>query len=138
MLKFYLIKIKVYNNGSFISNSCCGRTLLNEKDVENKIIFINWDNLSENYNKFGAELPFNFYNMKKGRRVSFCNWNPFKKDFRDIDEWKTKLDIMIKITYQDIDKSISIKDVLEWNDVEKAIIYLNERGLKLTDKIGVE
>jgi hypothetical protein len=57
--------------------------------------------------------------------------NPFKKDFRDVKEWKTKLDIMVKVEYKDISSSMSLEDILKWHDAEKAIQYLNERNLKI-------
>ena len=131
MLKFYSVNCKVYNNGTFIDNSYGGRILVEEGSVQDKIILINWDNLSEEYHKLSVMLPFNFYSFKKGRLVSFYCWNPFKKDFRDIKEWKTKLDIMIKVKYTDITNLISIEEVLKWHDTEKAIQYLNERNLKI-------
>lgn len=131
MLKFYSVNYKVYNNGTFIDNSYGGRILVEEDSVQDKIILINWDNLSEEYYKLGTMLPFNFWNFKKGRIVSFFGWNPFKKDFRDIKEWKTKLDIMVKVKYTDITNLTSIAEVLEWCDVNKAIQFLNERNLKI-------
>lgn len=131
MLKFYAIRMKIYNNETFICETYGGRILLDEKDVKDKTVSINWDNLSENYQKFGVALPFNFYNFKKGRVVSFYDWSPFKKNLKDIREWKTELNITVKITYQDIDDSMSINEVLDWRNTKKAIQYLNERGLKI-------
>lgn len=131
MLKFYAIRMKVYNNETFICETHGGRALLDEKDVKDKTVSINWDNLSENYQEFGIALPFNFYNFKKGRVVSFYDWNPFKKNLRDIHEWKTELNITVKITYRDIDDSMSINEVLDWGNTKKAIQYLNERDLKI-------
>ena len=131
MLKFYATKMKIYNNKTFICEAYGERTLLDEKDVKDKTVSINWDNLSENYQKFGVVLPFNFFNFKKGRVVSFFDWNPFKKNLRDICEWKTELNITVKITYRDIDDSMSINEVLDWGNTKKAIQYLNERGLKI-------
>lgn len=128
MLKFYAIRTEIYNNETLIYESSHGRTLLDENDVKDETVFINWDNLSENYNKFSLALPFNFYNSKKGRVVSFYGWNPFLKDIR---EWKTELNITIKITYRDIDNSMSINEVLDYGNIKKAIQYLNERGLKI-------
>ena len=131
MLKFYSVDCKVYNNGTFIDKSYGGRILAEEDSVQDEIILINWDNLSEEYHKLSAMLPFNFWNFKKGRLVSFFCGNPFKKDFRNIKEWKTKLDIMIAVKYTDITNSISIDEVLKWHDAEKAIQFLNERNLKI-------
>ena len=130
MLKFYSIAYKTYNNGTYIDTHYA-TTLKEESETKNDLVFINWDNLSEMYHKYNLSLPFNIWNFKKGRLVSFFVDNPFKKNFRDVKEWKTKLDITVKIEYTDISNSMSIEDVLKWHDAEKAIQYLNERNLKI-------
>ena len=130
MLKFYSIAYKTYNNGTYIDTHYA-TTLKEESETKNDLVFINWDNLSEMYHKYSLSLPFDIWNFKKGRLVSFFVDNPFKKNFRDVKEWKTKLDIMVKIEYTDISNSMSIEDVLKWHDAEKAIQYLNERNLKI-------
>ena len=130
MLKFYSIAYKTYNNGTYIDTHYA-TTLKEESETKNDLVFINWDNLSEMYHKYNLSLPFNIWNFKKGRLVSFFVDNPFKKGFRDVKEWKTKLDIMVKIEYTDVSNSMSIEDVLKWHDAEKAIQYLNERNLKI-------
>lgn len=130
MLKFYSVVYKTYNNGTYIDTDYA-KTLKEENEVKDDLVFINWDNLSEMYHKYSLALPFNIWNFKKGRLISFFVGNPFKKDFRDIKEWKTKLNIMINIEYKDISNSTSIEEVLKWHDAEKAIQYLNERGLKI-------
>ena len=130
MLKFYSIAYKTYNNGTYIDTHYA-TTLKEESETKNDLVFINWDNLSEMYHKYNLSLPFNIWNFKKGRLVSFFVDNPFKKNFRDVKEWKTKLDIMVKIEYTDISNSMSIEDILKWHDAEKAIQYLNERNLKI-------
>ena len=130
MLKFYSIAYKTYNNGTYIDTHYA-TTLKEESEIKNDLVFINWDNLSEMYHKYNLSLPFNIWNFKKGRLVSFFVDNPFKKNFRDVKEWKTKLDITVKIEYTDVSNSMSIEDVLKWHDAEKAIQYLNERNLKI-------
>ena len=130
MLKFYSIAYKTYNNGTYIDTHYA-TTLKEESEIKNDLVFINWDNLSEMYHKYNLSLPFNIWNFKKGRLVSFFVDNPFKKNFRDVKEWNTSLDITVKIDYIDVSNSMSIEDVLKWHDAEKAIQYLNERNLKI-------
>lgn len=130
MLKFYSVAYKTYHNGTYIDTHY-GKALREESEVKDDIVLINWDNLSEMYQKLSLSLPFNIWNFKRGRLVSFFVGNPFKKDFRDIKEWKTKLDIVVKVEYKDISNSVSIEDILKWHDAEKAIQYLNERNLKI-------
>ena len=83
MLKFYSIAYKTYHNDTCIDTEYA-KTLVEEGTVKDEIIQINWDNLSEMYHKYSLSLPFNIWNFKKGRLVSFFVGNPFKKDFRDI------------------------------------------------------
>ena len=55
----------------------------------------------------------------------------FLKNHRDVKEWKEKeIDIEIKYEYKEVDH-VSINDVLKWSNIEKAIQYLNERGLTI-------
>ena len=130
MLKFYAIHYKTYNNGTYIKTHYA-ETLAEENSVKDETIQINWDNLSEVYHKYGLSLPFNIWNFKKGRLVSFFEGNPFKKNYRDIKEWKTDLNITLEIEYIDISNSKSIEEILKWRNAEKAIQYLNERNLKI-------
>lgn len=130
MLKFYSIAYKTYHNDTYIDTHY-GKTLAEEGTVKDKIIQIDWDNLSEMYQKYSLALPFNIWEFKKGRLVSFFVGNPFKKDFRDIRECKSDLNIWVKVEYTDVSSSMSINDILKWHDAEKAIQFLNERGLNL-------
>ena len=130
MLKFYAVHYKTYNNGTYIDTHY-GEILAEEDTVKNETIQMNWDNLSEIRRKYSLSLPFTIYNFKRGRLISFFVGNPFKKDFRDIKEWKTKLDITLEIEYIDISNSKSIEEVLKWHNAEKAIQFLNERNLKI-------
>ena len=130
MLKFYSIAYKTYHNDTYIDTHY-GKTLAEEGTVKDEIIQIDWDNLSEMYHKYSLALPFNIWNFKKGRLVSFFVGNFFKKDFQDIKEWKSPLNIWVKVEYTDVSSSMSINDILKWHDAEKAIQYLNERNLKI-------
>lgn len=130
MLKFYGIHYKTYHNGTYIDTHY-GETLAEEGTVKDETIQVNWDNLAEIYRKYSLSLPFNIWNFKKGRLVSFFVGNPFKKDFRDIKEWKSDLNITVEIEYIDISDSKSLEEVLRWRNVAKAIQFLNERNLKI-------
>lgn len=130
MLKFYSITYKTYNNGTLVGIRH-KKALKDESEIEERIFTVSWNNLSEVYHKYNLMVPFNIWNFKRGRLISFFEGNPLKKDFRDIKEWKTKLEMVISITYTDISNSMSIDEILKWHDAEKAIQYLNERGLKL-------
>lgn len=129
-MKFYDHYTITYHNGVEVATTACG-TLLTDEAPENRTDELTWDNLDEYYYHNGIALPFNVWRLKKGRLVSFFDGSFFNKDKRDIKEWKTPLNITVKHRY--VEKlGVSIDYVLKWYDADKAIQYLNERGLKIS------
>jgi hypothetical protein len=128
-MKFYYRYATTYHNNTCIG--CKVGKMLTDINPIAETIHITWDNLNEMYQKLGIDCKFNIWNFKKGRRVSFFIDSFFpKKDEKDVKEWKhPDLNIRIEFTYKEY--SPSIAEVLKWYDIEKAIIYLNERGLKI-------
>lgn len=127
-MKFYYVYNTTYHNDTRIG-TCIGEILVNEVPKA-KTTILTWENLEENYHKNGLCYKFNIWNFKKGRRVSFFLDKFFpKKDERDVKEWKEELNIRIETTYKEFNPCIA--DVLKWHETEKAIAYLNERGLKI-------
>lgn len=131
-MEFYNVIIKTINKGQ-----CVGRsygTILLEEEPENKIEKISWENLEEQCTKYGINLSFNVWNLKKGRVVSFFidKMTPFflKEWEKDIKEWKEPLDITIETIYEK-KTYMTIEKVLKWHDIEKAVQYLKERGLTI-------
>ena len=124
-MKFYYVYTTTYHNDTRIG-TCIGKILVNEVPKA-KTTILTWDNLEENYRKNGLLYKFNIWNCKKGRRVSFFLDTLFCE--KDVKEWKEELNIRIETTYKEF--SPCIADVLKWHETEKAIAYLNERGLKI-------
>ena len=124
-MKFYYVYTTTYHNDTRIG-TCIGKILVNEAPKA-KTTILTWDNLEENYRKNGLLYKFNIWNCKKGRRVSFFLDTLFCE--KDVKEWKEELNIHIETTYKEF--SPCIADVLKWHDIENAIAYLNERGLKI-------
>ena len=124
-MKFYYVYNTTYHNDTRIG-TCISKILVNEVPKA-KTTILTWDNLEENYRKNGLLYKFNIWNCKKGRRVSFfLDTLVYEKDVK---EWKEELNIRIETTYKEF--SPCIADVLKWHDIENAIAYLNERGLKI-------
>lgn len=100
MIDYYRIKYTTYVNGKEKSvHSLC--SLLTEEQTQTKEIKITWENLNTVYYNWGLVLPFNYYQSKKGRVISFFRSSLFDKDSWDIKEWKQKeLDIALKIQYE--------------------------------------
>ena len=124
-MKFYYVYTTTYHNDTRIG-TCIGKILVNGVPKA-KTTILTWDNLEENYRKNGLLYKFNIWNCKKGRRVSFFLDTLFCE--KDVKEWKEELNIRIETTYKEF--SPCIADVLKWHDIENAIAYLNERGLKI-------
>lgn len=133
MLKFYRCYFETINKGQVMYGDS-SRVLIDEKNKpQNETIQITWDNLEQVHQKYGIDVGFNVWTRKKGRVISFFNGNLiFRKDYeKDLKEWKDKkLNLQLKVSVKEC--QVSIQDVLDWYDSEKAIQYLKERGLSVT------
>lgn len=127
MLHYYRVLYTTYNNGVNVGESC-GFTIADENEIKEKTIPITWENLKEVYYDYGLNLPFNYWNFKHGRIISFFEGAFRDKNRRDIHERKTPvLDMKLVITYKVC--HCSLKDIINYWDSEKAIQYLRERNL---------
>ena len=62
----------------------------------------------------------------------FPDWPAYGKMYK-FKEWKEKINIsIVEETYK---IKVSLKKVLEWEDAEKAIQYLNEHGLSIKEAL---
>ena len=127
MLHYYRVLYTTYNNGVKVGNTS-GSVIADENEIKEKTIPITWENLKEVYYNFGLELPFNIWDFKRGRVISFFEGCLTDKNRRDIKEWKTpELNMKFVITYEVI--PCSLNTILNYWDSEKAIQYLRERNL---------
>ena len=123
MLKFYNEYYHTYYHGERAGTYV--HMICEDNAPEDRVIKITWDNLSEIYSELGCVLPFNVWNFKGGRRISFLNF-----DYRDIKEKKQPvLDMEVRVTTKECNPPI--QEILEYRDGEKAIRYLVERGLSI-------
>ena len=127
MLHYYRVLYTTYNNGVKVGNTS-GFVIADENEIKEKTIPITWENLKEVYYNFGLELPFNIWDFKRGRVISFFEGCLTDKNRRDIKEWKTPvLNMKLIITYEVM--PCSLNDIINYWDGEKAIQYLRERNL---------
>lgn len=127
MLHYYRVLYTTYNNGVKVGRTD-GFTIADENEIKEKTIPITWENLKEVYYDYGLNFPFNYWNFKRGRVISFFEGSLTDKNRRDIKEWKTPtLNIKLVITYEIF--PCSLNDILNYWDSEKAIQYLRERNL---------
>lgn len=127
MLHYYRVLYTTYNNGVKVGRTD-GFTIADENEIKEKTIPITWENLKEVYYDYGLNFPFNYWNFKRGRVISFFEGGLTDKNRRDIKEWKTPtLNIKLVITYEIF--PCSLNDILNYWNSEKAIQYLRERNL---------
>ena len=130
MFNFYRYYTITYHNGEEIKTKMCGE-ILTDTAPENFTEELTWDNLKEKYSDHGLCYPFNIWNLKRGRRVSFFN-SIGERYAKDIKEWKEPLNISVKHEYVLFNPTINY--VLNYFNGEKAIQYLVERGLTVLGK----
>lgn len=128
MVDYYQVKCITYVNGKEESiHSFCG--LFREEQIQIKEIKITWENLDKVYYKWGLVLPFNYYQFKKGRLISFYDDSPFNKNYWGIKEWKQKeLDIVLKIQYEK--EKITLRQLQNY-DVELVNQFLKDKKLDM-------
>lgn len=127
MLHYYRVLYTIYNNGVNVGESY-DFTIADENEIKEKTIPITWENLKEVYYNYGTNFPFNYWNFKRGRIISFFKGGFRDKNRRDIHERKTPvLDMKLVITYKVC--HCSLNDIINYWDSEKAIQYLRERNL---------
>jgi len=136
MLQFYSQYIETYRNGKLMKRACSLMLIEEEKESSHNYSFnLTWDNLNDFYYDFGFYLPFNIWNLNKGKRIiSFFNFSFFDSNTWDIKEWKTK-DLNIVIKFSTKKATVSLSEILKWHDSDKAIQYLKERGLDIKQLI---
>ena len=127
MLHYYRVLFTTYNNEVKVGNTS-GFIIADENEIKEKTIPITWENLEEVYYNYGLSVPFNIWNFKRGRVISFFEGGLTDKNRRDIKEWKTpELNMKLVITYEVC--RCSLNDIINYWDSEKAIQYLRERNL---------
>lgn len=133
MLEFYTLSLETYHNDQFIESNS-STILIDESEAPDFdcVTDLDWENLDFVYPACGLMLPFNIWNTKKGRLVSWFHCSLFDRNTWDIKEWKTPLNITIKSSTRK--KNMSIAEVLKWHDADKAIQYLKEKGLTIDVK----
>lgn len=122
MMNFYNMYINTYMDGNLIADDYFRHILAEDKEAENKIIQVTWDNLLETMQDYGSSMYINVYTTKKGLKISTSN------SWKTIKQWKKpELNMELKITYE-IDNNVLISD-LKYKRVDKVIQYFTERGV---------
>lgn len=131
MIKFYRVRYYTYHNGEQVGFYTT-KALLDEKEVNiDTTIEVTWDNLKEFYYNYAFALPFNIWNFKKGRLISFFDAKLRNKNTWDIKEWKEPTNIQVEIIYTETQPD-SLNEILNWHVVSNAIQYLKEQGLAIS------
>ena len=125
MLKFYYVDYTTYYKGREVSQ-CTAYALRDEANANDYRVKITWENLNEVMKGIGLSCGFSVWNMKKGRQISLSHTWPWQEP----KEWK-HADPQIEIECRWTEREVSIQEVLNWHNSEKAIQYLNERNLRI-------
>lgn len=127
MLHYYRVLYTTYNNEVKVGSSH-GFIIADENEIKEKTIPITWENLEEVSHDYGLRLSFTYWELKRGRVISFFNGAFRDKNRHDIHERKTPvLDMKLVITYEVW--RCSLNDIINYWDSDKAIQYLRERNL---------
>lgn len=127
MLKFYYVHYTTYYKGKKVSQTTA-RALCEESKVNNFRKKVTWENLTDIWEELGGQAcGFTIWNMKKGRQLSF---HSDTLPWQEPKEWK-HTDPQVEIECRWSERQVSIQNVLDWHDAEKAVQYLNERNLKI-------
>ncbi len=122
MLKYYKPTTEVHINSIKPFNINLYAHKICESHPDTDVININWDNAEEEIQKLCIWLPFGITKKRKGLKLFF--WDDL---FTNVKQWKEDLNIEIKTTWREYKPTI--KEIMSFNDSDKAIQYLVERGL---------
>lgn len=124
-MKYYVGVWAIYNNGECIDSGFLGHCLT-DNQKKTTTYNITWENLDKVYQEIGfGGCGFSYWNLKKGRVISFFNGHPFNKNKRDIKEWKTKeLNLSLVFEWHEINPTMEMLFKMDADKVQK---FLKER-----------
>lgn len=126
MLKYYKPRTEVFINKIRPFLIKLYKDEISEIIPDTPSIKADWDNIFNIYEKIGLYLP---YGLRKTRK-----WLKFYyHGYFSIKQWKEELNIEIKTTW--IEYKPTINELLNFDDGDKAIQYLVERGLNASPLI---
>lgn len=112
---------------------CTSDFFLAEEKPQDETIEVTWDNLEEIYWKYGLFLPYNIWNLKRGKRIEFWDFSIFERDTWALNQWKVDyINLPIEITYEEA--RVTLKEILSYDDAKKAMEFLGEMKKKPVDK----
>ena len=129
MMNFYNMYINTYMDGNLIADYCLCHILAEDKEAENKIIQVTWNNLLEVMQDHGFAMRINVYTTRKGLKIATSN------SWKTIKQWKKpELNMKLYVTYKQ-DNNATIAD-LKYKRVDKVIQYFTEKGVQISlDKL---
>lgn len=134
MLKFYHVKCTTYVNGIERGTNYGCEILTEEENAKDYSVFATWENITEFYYNHALSSCFQLYNFKRGKYLSFEDFNLFKRQTWDIAQWRhPEMKIELKFHYVEVHPSIN--EILRYHNGEKAMQYLLERGIGIVKEI---
>lgn len=129
MLNAYYKEYRTFINDKSVGSE--GSIILcEESEVEERTIDIDWNNVDVIYSKYGILIHFGLYYASKGKVISYQDGEHFLD--KKIKEWKTpKLNAQLMIHCRKV--NISMRELMNYHDADKAIRYMKERGLDIKE-----
>lgn len=128
MLKFYHVKCTTYINGIDRGTNYGHVILTEEKNAKDYSVTATWENITEFYHNYALFSCFQLYNFKRGKYLSFEDFNLFKRHTWDIAQWRHP-EMKIELKFHYVEVHTSINEILRYHNGEKAMQYLLERGI---------
>ena len=132
-MEFYWRRIRCTVNDKAAGGTTV--TVLADTQPEDQEIHYNWDNIEE-YDRLYAHryLTYNFYVYTKQTKKGWVCDPDTDKFFKKIyKQWKhDPLDLKITITHEPA--KLSLNQILDWYDSDRAMQYLLERGINYIAK----
>ena len=124
MLNLYAVYTTTRRDNKEIDTRFIGEIITDKPNNHTDIL--TWNNLDDYIFHHGLAVPFNCFNFKNDRIISFFNFHLFKKETWDIRKSKyPELNITVEYEYVEI-KHWSIERITKYWDGEKASQFLKE------------
>ena len=128
MTNFYEIKISLFYQGKEATYRWGGRCIKDESEVRNFELHYNWANIHELCDN---SLMYAYTESRRKGRVLQVNGKVIFHEWKDTD-----MELTLKVEH--IKYNPSLYDVVHFHDGEKAIQWMVERGLHVTEPLAMK
>lgn len=128
MTNFYKIKASLFCHGKEVTRRYVGQCIKDESEVRNIERHYNWENIHELCN---TGLMYAYTESRRKGRVLQVNGEVIFHEWKDTD-----MELTLKVEH--IKDNPSLYDIVHFHDGEKAIQWMVERGLHITESLAMK